>query len=229
MYYSITKILILITNSYNLKTKNINHMSKHKRTIKLFDPLLIKGALKQSLVKLSPRYMVRNPVMFTVEIGTAVMLGVCLWVASGETSQGSLAYNISITAILFVTVLFANFAEAIAEARGKAQAESLRKTRQDTPAKKVLAVGEIFTNEIKIVSSSELKKGDVFLCEAGDTIPMDGEIVEGIATIDESAITGESAPVIRESGGDKSSVTGGTKVLSDSIKVRVTTESGESF
>ena len=126
-------------------------------------------------------------------------------------------------------MLFANFAEAIAEARGKAQADSLRKTRQDTPAKKIIPVGEIFTNEIKIVSSAELKKGDVFFCEAGDIIPMDGEIIEGIATIDESAITGESAPVIRESGGDKSSVTGGTKVLSDRIKVRVTTEPGESF
>ena len=203
-------------------------MSKQNSN-KLLQPELIRGAFKQSFIKLSPRYMVRNPVMFTVEIGTVVMLGVCLWVAAGETSQGSLAYNIVITAILLLTVLFANFAEAIAEARGKAQADSLRKTRQDTPAKKVLIVGEITTNEIKIVSSSELKKGDVFFCEAGDTIPMDGEIIEGIATIDESAITGESAPVIRESGGDKSSVTGGTKVLSDSIKVRVTTEPGESF
>jgi K+-transporting ATPase ATPase B chain len=204
-------------------------MSKHPRASKLFDGSLVREALKQSFVKLNPRYMARNPVMFTVEIGTAVMLGVCIWVAKGETSQGSLAYNVAITAILFVTVLFANFAEAIAEARGKAQADSLRKTRQDTPAKKILAVGEIFVNEIKVVPSSELKKGDLFYCEAGDIIPMDGEIVEGIATIDESAITGESAPVIRESGGDKSSVTGGTKVLSDRIKVRVTTEPGESF
>ncbi len=204
-------------------------MSIHKRTIRLFDPTLVREALNQSFAKLNPRYMVRNPVMFTVEIGTAVMLGVCLWVASGETSQGSLAYNISITAILFVTVLFANFAEAIAEARGKAQAESLRKTREETPAKKVLAVGEMFVDEVTIVPSSQLKKGDVFICETGDIIPMDGEIIEGIATIDETAITGESAPVIREAGGDKSSVTGGTKVLSDRIKVRVTTEPGESF
>src|SRR3954454_13395368 len=204
-------------------------MSKHKRTVKVFDPSLVREAIKKSLVKLSPRYMVRNPVMFTVEIGTAVMLGVCLWVVSGETSQGSLAYNISITAILFVTVLFANFAEAIAEARGKAQAESLRKTREETPAKKVFTIGEVFVDEVEIVPSSQLKKGDNFICEAGDTIPMDGEIIEGIATIDESAITGESAPVIRESGGDKSSVTGGTKVLSDRIKVRVTTEPGETF
>ena len=126
-----------------------------------------------------------------------------------------MAYNIAITAILFITVLFANFAEAIAEARGKAQADSLRKTREETPAKKIFPVGEMYVNEVKIVPSSQLRKGDVFLCEAGDMIPMDGEIIEGIATIDESAITGESAPVIREAGGDKSSVTGGTKVLSD--------------
>ncbi|HVX28223.1 MAG TPA: potassium-transporting ATPase subunit KdpB [Parafilimonas sp.] len=203
-------------------------MSKQNSN-KLLEPSLISEAFKQSFIKLSPRYMVRNPVMFTVEIGTAVMMGVCVWVAMGETSQGTLAYNIAITAILFITVLFANFAEAIAEARGKAQAESLRKTREETPAKKIELVGEIFMNEVKVVPSSQLKKGDVFLCEAGDIIPMDGEIIEGIATIDESAITGESAPVIRESGGDKSSVTGGTKVLSDRIKVRVTTAPGESF
>ncbi|MDF2187166.1 potassium-transporting ATPase subunit KdpB [Paraflavitalea sp. CAU 1676] len=195
----------------------------------LFPRDLVMTALKQSFVKLNPRSMFRNPVMFTVELGTFVMLGVCIWIAAGETSQGSLAYNAFITAILFITVLFANFAEAIAEARGKAQADSLRKTREDTPAKKVFAVGEIFTNEIKIVPSSELRKGDSFVCEAGDIIPMDGEIIQGLATIDESAITGESAPVIRESGGDKSSVTGGTKVLSDRIIVKVTTEPGESF
>jgi potassium-transporting ATPase ATP-binding subunit len=124
---------------------------------------------------------------------------------------------------LFLTLLFANFAEAIAEARGKAQTDSLRKTREDTPAKKIK------NDKIVTVSSSELKKGDIFICEAGDTIPSDGEIIEGMASIDESAITGESAPVIRESGGDKSSITGGTKVLSDQIKVLVTTEPGESF
>src|SRR6201991_3422714 len=168
-------------------------MSKHERQTKLFEGSLVKEAFKQSFIKLSPRYMVRNPVMFTVEIGTAVMMGVCVWVAMGETTQGSLAYNIAITSILFITVLFANFAEAIAEARGKAQADSLRKTRQDTPAKKIFLVGEIFTNEVKVVPSSQLQKGDYFLCDAGDIIPMDGEIVEGIATIDESAITGESA------------------------------------
>ncbi len=199
------------------------------KSTKLFEASLVKEALIQSFVKLNPRIMFRNPVMFTVEIGTAVMIGVSIWVMTGEKNQGSLMYNLIVSAVLLLTLLFANFAEAIAEARGKAQADSLRKTREETPAKWIRAVGEVFVNEVTMVPSSQLKKGDVFLCEAGDTIPMDGEIIQGIATIDESAITGESAPVIRESGGDKSSVTGGTKVLSDSIKVRVTTEPGESF
>lgn len=168
--------------------------------------------------------------MFTVEVGTLIMVLVTAYIAySGDTSQGTLAYNLIITLILLVTVLFANFAEAIAEARGKAQAESLRKTRQETPAKVIRPVGEYKLDEVQLISSAQLKKGDVFLCEAGDIIPSDGEIIEGLATIDESAITGESAPVIREAGGDKSSVTGGTKVLSDRIKVMVTTQPGESF
>jgi K+-transporting ATPase ATPase B chain len=204
-------------------------MSKHKKSSRLFEPSLVSGALKQSFVKLNPVVMLRNPVMFTVYVGTLIMLGVCIWISTGVTSQGSLAYNLIIFAVLFITLLFANFAEAIAEARGKAQADSLRKTREDTPAKKVFTVGEMYVNEIKVVPSSQLIKGDMFICEAGDTIPMDGEIIKGIATIDESAITGESAPVIREAGGDKSSVTGGTKVLSDKITVRVTTDAGESF
>ncbi len=205
-------------------------MTHRKRDIKLFDPALVGAAIKQSFIKLNPALMIKNPVMFTVEIGTAVMLAVVIFqLATGDITQGALWYNITIFAILLVTVLFANFAEAIAEARGKAQAESLRKTREDTPAKRIDLVGEIFMNEIKIVPSSQLKMNDHFVCEAGDIIPMDGEIEEGIATIDESAITGESAPVIREAGGDKSSVTGGTKVLSDRIVVRVTTAPGESF
>lgn len=204
-------------------------MAKRNRQNKLFASSLVKEALKQSFVKLRPGIMIHNPVMFTVEICTAFMLGVCVLIWTGEKAQGSLVYNILIFLILFVTLLFANFAEAIAEARGKAQADSLRKTREDTPAKKVFPVGEIYVGEVKVVPSSQLRKGDVFICETGDIIPMDGEIIEGLATIDESAITGESAPVIRESGGDKSSVTGGTKVLSDKIKVRVTTEPGESF
>ncbi|WP_028122549.1 potassium-transporting ATPase subunit KdpB [Epilithonimonas tenax] len=195
----------------------------------LFQADLVNEALKQSFIKLNPSKMVRNPVMFMVWIGTLVMAGVCVWIALGEQNQGSLIYNGIVTAVLFITLLFANFAEGIAEARGKAQADSLRKTREETPAKWIQPVGDIFNDEITIVPSSQLKKGDVFLCEPGDVIASDGEIIEGLATIDESAITGESAPVIRESGGDKSSVTGGTKVLSDRIKVKVTTEPGESF
>ncbi len=205
-------------------------MTTHKRSVKLFEPALVRAAIRQSFIKLHPKLMVKNPVMFTVEIGTAVMLAVCIWqIAAHDISEGALWYNITIFAILLLTVLFANFAEALAEARGKAQAESLRKTREDTPAKKVSIIGEMYVNEVHMVPSSQLQKGDLFICEAGDIIPMDGEIIEGIATIDESAITGESAPVIREAGGDKSSVTGGTKVLSDKIKVKVTTEPGESF
>jgi K+-transporting ATPase ATPase B chain len=197
-----------------------------KRKIKLFEPALVSSAFKQSFVKLSPRLMIKNPVMFTVELGTLVMLFVIAnQLFTGDASQGALWYNVAVFIILLVTLLFANFAEGLAEARGKAQAESLRKTRETTQAK-VLAES---SDRIQMVPSSQLKKGDIFLCEAGDIIPMDGEIIEGIATVDESAITGESAPVIREAGGDKSSVTGGTKVLSDSIKVRVTTSQGETF
>ncbi|MDR2269991.1 MAG: potassium-transporting ATPase subunit KdpB [Sphingobacterium sp.] len=186
----------------------------------LFQKELVQQALKQSFVKLNPKVMFRNPVMFTVEIGTLIMAAVCVWIMTGETSQGALGYNFTVFVILFLTLLFGNFAEAIAEARGKAQADSLRKTREETPAK---------LQDGRVVSSAQLKKNDVFVCQAGDIIPLDGEIIEGLATIDESAITGESAPVIREAGGDKSSVTGGTKVLSDRIVVQVTTEPGESF
>ena len=160
--------------------------------------------------------------MFTVEVCTAVMFPVTIYSIFND-AQGSFAYNIWVFIILFITLLFANFAEAIAEARGKAQADSLRKTREETPAKVIIG------DKVQTVSSSGLKKGDIFICEAGDTIPADGEIIEGLASIDESAITGESAPVIREAGGDKSSVTGGTKVLSDTIKVLVTQQPGESF
>jgi len=199
-------------------------MTKRERKTPLFQKELVKEALLQSFVKLNPRIMFRNPVMFAVELGTAVMLFVIAYgLISGSTSQGSIAYNFAVFIILLLTVLFANFAEAIAEARGKAQADSLRKTRQETPAKKFVN-GSLVT-----VLSSQLSKDDIFFCETGDIIPADGEIIEGIASVDESAITGESAPVIRESGGDKSSVTGGTKVLSDKIKVIVTSKPGESF
>lgn len=192
-------------------------MSKNQS---LFQKEMVLEALKQSFVKLNPKILFRNPVMFTVEVGTLIMAIVCLWILTGERTQGSLGYNFTVFLILFLTLLFGNFAEAIAEARGKAQADSLRKTREETPAR--LADG-------KVISSAQLKMNDVFRCQAGDIIPADGEIIEGLATIDESAITGESAPVIREAGGDKSSVTGGTKVLSDQILVRVTTQPGESF
>ena len=166
--------------------------------------------------------MVKNPIMFTVEVCTASMFLVMIY-SIFDNAQGSFVYNAWVFVILFITLLFANFAEAIAEARGKAQADSLRKTREETPAKLLV------NGQIKTTSSSQLKKGDVFICEAGDTIPADGEIINGLASIDESAITGESAPVIREAGGDKSSVTGGTKVLSDRIEVLVTQQPGESF
>lgn len=199
-------------------------MSKRiKKDIRLFEPALVGQSIKESFVKLNPRLMMKNPVMFCVEIGTFIMLFVSIY-SFTNSDQGSPLYNIVIFLVLLITLLFANFAEAIAEARGKAQADSLRKTREETPAK-VIADNGIVTTK----ASSQLKKGDVFICETGDIIPSDGEIIEGIATVDESAITGESAPVIREAGGDKSSVTGGTKVLSDKIKVLVTTQPGESF
>src|SRR5882757_10591663 len=199
-------------------------MSKNK-SASMFAPELVIPALKQSFVKLNPRAMIKNPVMFTVWLGTLVMLFVTIYSFNiKDASIGNFGYNLTIFIVLFLTLLFANFAEAIAEARGKAQAESLRKTRQDTPAKKINTIGEMYVDEIQIVSSAHLELGDRFVCEAGDIIPMDGEIIKGIATIDESAITGESAPVIREAGGDKSSVTGGTKVLSDKIIVKVTTQ-----
>jgi K+-transporting ATPase ATPase B chain len=191
----------------------------------LFQPALVAEATKQAFIKLDPRSMFRNPVMFTVELGTVVMLFVTVGLLlKPDAAQGSFGYNFTVFIVLFLTLLFANFAEAIAEARGKAQADSLRKTRQDTPAKVRLENGKF-----ESISSAQLQKGQVFVVEAGEIIPTDGEIIEGLATIDESAITGESAPVIREAGGDKSSVTGGTKVLSDRIVALVTTAPGESF
>ena len=198
---------------------------KRNKNNSLFDPVLLRRSLRASFTKLDPRQMIKNPIMFTVEAVTFAMLLLIVRIAvTGDTSQGSLLYNLVIFAVLLLTVLFANFAEAIAEARGRAQADSLRKTREETPAKRIEPDGQSH-----IVSSSELKQGDLFECVAGDTVAADGEIVEGLASIDESAITGESAPVIREAGGDKSSVTGGTKVLSDRILVKVTARPGESF
>lgn len=186
----------------------------------LFQSQLVRDSIWQSFLKLNPAVMLKNPVMFCVEVCTVVMLGVACMDMFGTATRAAFYYDFTVFVILLLTLLFANFAEAIAEARGKAQADSLRKTRAETPAK--LSNGQL-------VSSAQLQKGDVFVCEAGDIIPADGEIIAGLATIDESAITGESAPVIREAGGDKSSVTGGTKVLSDRIEVLVTTGQGESF
>ena len=195
---------------------------KANNSTSLFQKDQVIESLKQSFVKLNHKTLIKNPVMFTVEVSTFFMLLVTIYSAFSNT-QGSFVYNLLVFVILFITILFANFAEAIAEARGKAQADSLRKTREETPAKLVV------DGQVKWVNSSQLKKGDIFECEAGDVIPADGEIIEGLASIDESAITGESAPVIREAGGDKTSVTGGTKVLSDHIRVKVTTQPGESF
>jgi K+-transporting ATPase ATPase B chain len=163
--------------------------------------------------------------MFSVEISTVVMMVItAMSMFSNDIEYGSFNYNLIIAVLLFLTLLFANFAEAIAEARGKAQAASLRKTREDTPAKRMDSNGTI-----TIINSASLLKDDLFIAEAGDTIPLDGEIIDGIASIDESAITGESAPVIREAGTDQSGVIGGTRVLSDRIIVKVTTAQGESF
>ena len=144
----------------------------------LFQKELLGEAFQQSFVKLNPKIMFRNPIMFTVEIGTLVMFFVCLWILTGEKSQGSFGYNFTVFLVLFLTLLFANFAEAIAEARGKAQADSLRKTREETPARKISALGKFHTQDIEIIPSSQLKKGDLFFCDAGDIISVDGEIME---------------------------------------------------
>ncbi len=188
---------------------------------RLFDPELSRQAAIDSLKKLDPRMMVRNPVMFVVEVGTVVVGFLTVYYLFADPSLAG--YNAAIFFWLLLTVLFANFAEGLAEARGRAQADSLRKTRAETPARKLV------DGEEEEMSSTDLAKGDRFVVEAGEIIPADGEIVEGIASVDESAITGESAPVIREAGGDRSAVTGGTRVLSDRIVVEVTSDPGESF
>ncbi|MGD8190579.1 potassium-transporting ATPase subunit KdpB [Brevibacillus ginsengisoli] len=184
---------------------------------------LIKEAILDSFKKLNPRTMAKNPVMFVVEVGFIVTLILTVFPGWFGT-QANPVYNGIVSAILFVTILFANFAEALAEGRGKAQAASLKKTKQDTQAKVIQKDGSI-----KTVSSTNLRKGDIVLVDTNELIPSDGEIIEGVAAVDESAITGESAPVIKEAGGDFSSVTGGTRVISDQIKIRVTTDPGESF
>jgi potassium-transporting ATPase ATP-binding subunit len=192
----------------------------NNKNTKLFEPAIVKSALLDSIKKLNPAVLIKNPVMFIVEIG-AIITTVILFI---QLFSGLLStFNFQITLWLWFTVLFANFAEAVAEGRGKAQAESLKKARKQTNARKLDNEKEI------IIPADDLEKGDLVICESGDIIPADGEVVNGVASVDESAITGESAPVIRESGGDRCAVTGGTKVLSDRIVIRITSELGSSF
>jgi len=188
----------------------------------LFDPEIVGRAARQSFVKLNPVAVAKNPVMFVVEVGAAI--ATIFVIRDIFIGAGNIGFGIQIALWLWFTVVFANFAEAMAEARGKAQADTLRKTKTDAMAKRILAAGKIET-----VPASKLRAGDMVKVEAGDLIPSDGDVIEGIATVDESVITGESAPVIRESGGDRSSVTGGTRVLSDWVKVKITANPGETF
>ncbi|MBJ9991588.1 potassium-transporting ATPase subunit KdpB [Paenibacillus sp. S28] len=183
---------------------------------------IAKQALKDSFMKLNPAVMMKNPVMFVVEVGTFVVLLMVLFPSYFHTG-GRIGFNLTVFLILLFTVLFANFAEALAEGRGKAQADTLKKSKKDITANKIVG------GEIKVVSSAELRKGDVVIVSQGEMIPGDGEVIEGLASVDESAITGESAPVIKEAGGDFSSVTGGTRVVSDQIKVMIKSDPGESF
>src|SRR5437762_1850069 len=198
-------------------------MSTHSKARKLFDPPIVKRALADSVRKLTPAHQVKNPVMFVVWVGS-ILTTLLIFVGEPGIRCGFIA---TVSIWLWFTVIFANFAEAMAEGRGKAQADTLRRARRDTPAK-TLDI-PVYGSSFKVVSAATLRKGDVVLCEAGDYIPVDGEVNEGVASVDESAITGESAPVIRGSGGDRSSVTGGTRVLSDWLVVRVTANPGETF
>jgi K+-transporting ATPase ATPase B chain len=197
-------------------------LSRGKRARPLFDPPIVKRAIVDSFIKLNPATLAKNPVMFVVEVGA--LLTTILMIKTLATGSAGFGFEFQIGAWLWFTVLFANFAEAMAEGRGKAQADSLRKTKTSAEAKKLTPNGKI-----QIVPAATLRKGDIVICEPNDVIPGDGDVIEGIASVDESVITGESAPVIRESGGDRSAVTGGTKVLSDYIKVRITSNPGETF
>jgi len=187
---------------------------------------VLADSLHQSMLKLSPRIQIRNPVMFSVYVGAIFTTGLYLVSFAGIRDEGA-GYTLAITLILWFTVLFANFAEAIAEGRGRAQADSLRKARKDIRTKKLMNAAD--TSHFEEVFSKSLRKGDVVYVQSGEQVPMDGEVIEGAASVDESAITGESAPVIRESGGDRSAVTGGTSLVSDWLVIRVTAEAGESF
>src|SRR5579863_9757328 len=193
-----------------------------KKSKSIWDMKIVRRALLDSLVKLDPRNMMKNPVMFVVEVGSVATT--ILLIRDVLRNQGAFGFNLQITLWLWFTVLFANFAEAMAEGRGKAQADALRKTRAETIANRLLDDGGT-----EQVPSSKLRSGDMVRCSAGDFIPSDGEICEGVASVDESAITGESAPVIREAGGDRSAVTGGTRVLSDWLKIKITSNPGETF
>ena len=192
----------------------------------LFDPAIVRRAVTDSFLKLTPKRQLRNPVMFIVFVGSILTTGLGIHALLGE-GQESPGFIFAVSAWLWFTVLFANFAEAMAEGRGKAQADTLRATRQDVQAKKLIRAP--LRCRPAADTASSLRKGDVVLVEAGELVPSDGEVIEGVASVDESAITGESAPVIRESGGDRSSVTGGTRVLSDWLVVRVTANPGETF
>ncbi len=192
----------------------------------LFEASIVRRAIVDSFRKLHPKVQVRNSVMFVVYVGS-ILTTVLYFQSLGGHGEARPGFILGVTLWLWFTVLFANFAEAMAEGRGKAQADTLRKARRDTPAKK-LSKPEYGGNHA-IVSAASLRKDDVVLVEAGDMVPGDGEVVEGVASVDESAITGESAPVIRESGGDRSSVTGGTRVLSDWLVVRIVANPGETF
>ncbi|MBF0635426.1 MAG: potassium-transporting ATPase subunit KdpB, partial [Nitrospinae bacterium] len=201
-------------------------MSIHTKTPDMFEKDIVINAIADSFRKLDPRIQVKNPVMFVVFVGSILtsLLFLQSLAGSGEASP---LFILSITVWLWFTVLFANFAEAMAEGRGKAQAESLKKSRKEVVAKKLS--GSAFDAPYELITASELVKGDVALIEAGDFIPLDGEVIEGAASVDESVVTGESAPVIRESGGDRSAVTGGTRVISDWLVVRITAKPGETF
>jgi K+-transporting ATPase ATPase B chain len=200
------------------------HIRKRMPVSALFDPKIVVPAIGSAFVKLNPRSLMKNPVMFVLEVVTA--LTTVILIRDLVTGGEHIGFEFQIVLWLWFTVLFANFAEAVAEGRGKAQAAALRRQRTETQAKLLTASNR---NNYKLVPSTSLKVGDVVLVEAGDTIPSDGEVIEGIASVNEAAITGESAPVIRESGGDRSAVTGGTQVLSDWIKVRITAALGSTF
>jgi potassium-transporting ATPase ATP-binding subunit len=202
-------------------------VSNKSKKRSLFEPAIVKKALWASVIKLNPVYQIKNPVMFVVEVGCVLTTLLFFHAVLSGKGEASPSFILQISLWLWITVLFANFAESMAEGRGKAQADSLRQTRRDVMAKRLAKPAP--DAEVSMIASSQLKKGDVVLVEAGDIIPMDGEVIEGVATVNESAVTGESAPVIRESGGDRSAVTGGTTVLSDWLVVRITSSPGETF